>query len=202
MHALHRCFPLLLSALLASPAFAAELQGADDYWRVSTLLESQAMSATGEPLGDVEDIVFGGNGDIYAVLVNRDPATVTEDSEPVEDGTRRGIYEEVFMARFEGAKFDARENRLHLADMARRIAGDGSEPPPVGRYHASHVMGVPVNLADDERFGKVADILIRPGTTRAHAIVVEAGIFNNKEYFLPPEFSALDRDAREMNFAV
>lgn len=197
---------LLLLALLASPRLVAvesEPSDADEYWRVSRLLESQAISAAGETLGDVEDIVFGTEGEIYSVLVNRDLATTPRNvSEPVEEGARRGTYEETLSADFKGAVFSPSKARLQLADTARVVhASDDSQPSPVGRFRASRIIGLPVNLVDDDGFGKVVDIVIRPNASTAQGFVVTTGILGD-EYLLPPEFAAFNRDTHEMNFSV
>ncbi|HEX7048470.1 MAG TPA: PRC-barrel domain-containing protein [Gammaproteobacteria bacterium] len=197
---------LLLLALLASSWTVSAESGpaaSDEYWRVSNLLESTAVSAAGEPLGDVEDIVFGAEGEIYSVLVNRDLTTIANDfAEPVEEGARRSMYEEMLSADFKGANFSPHEARLQLADGARVVYGrDDRQPSPVGRFRASRIIGLPVNLVDDDGFGKIVDILIRPDSRRAYGFVVETGIFGG-EYLLPPEFAALDRETLEMNFSV
>lgn len=200
--------PYLLSFFLSAAAVADHGVGNEPVdesrqWKVSELLKSTAVSQAGEPLGDVEDIVFGAKGEVYAVLLNRDLASsVAGQSEPVEEGRRRSMYEETLSATFERAAFKPREARLQLSGKAIPVHGhDDREPSPVGRFYASRIIGVPVNLADEDGYGKVVDILILPDSTEASGIVIETGLFN-KEVMLPPDFAAFDEDAREMNFAV
>lgn len=197
---------LLLLVLFVSPwATSAQDEPADSdkNWRVSKLLDSTAVSAAGEPLGDVEDIVFGAEGEIYSVLVNRDLAMVANEvSEPVAEGARRDMHEEMLSADFKGANFSPHEARLQLADDAHVVHGrDDRRPSPVGRFRASRIIGLPVNLVDDDGFGKIADILIRTDSPNAYGFVVETGIFGD-EYLLPPEFAAFNRETREMDFSV
>ena len=195
-------FPLAL--LVSFPAGSGDQESR--YWEVSRLLESTAVDESGEPLGDVEDIVFGAKGEIYAVLVDHDPAAIAAgDEEPVEEGRVRGMYEEILSTGFEGARFTPESKRLELVEKPVRVEADtlpATERSPVGRFPASRVVGARVNLADEPRFGKVADILVSPGTSQAYAIVVESGLLGRERHLFPPVFSAFDEAKREMNFAV
>lgn len=195
---------LLLVPIAFHAAVPLAGERAESYWRVSNLLESSATSASGEPLGDVEDIVFGDAGEIYAVLINRDPAaTGTAEAEPAEDSGRRNMYEEMFAASFEDVRFAPQDSELRVTEELRRdYREDDRKDPLVGRFHASEIIGATVNLADDDGFGKVVDILVSPGSSQAYGFVVETGVFNGDTYLLPPDFAAFDRDSREMNFAT
>lgn len=76
----------------------------------------------------------------------------------------------------------------------QNVAYDQTEPlGSTGEVRASHLIGMEVNLSDEESFGEVEDVMIDPATGKASAIVVDSMEFFDKERFaLPVDLANVD----------
>lgn len=72
-----------------------------------------------------------------------------------------------------------------------------------GTVRASKLVGLEVNLADEESFGEIEDVMIDPVSGKASALVVDSMKFFDKErYALPVALQGLDRDAESLTLQV
>lgn len=85
------------------------------------------------------------------------------------------------------------DSQAEVANLAggeaslQTIQYDQTEPlPDSGEVRASNLVGMEVNLANEESFGEVEDVLIDAKTGKASAIVVDSMEFFDKERFALP----------------
>jgi sporulation protein YlmC with PRC-barrel domain len=76
---------------------------------------------------------------------------------------------------------------------------DQTAASPPDEIRASELVGMEVNLADEESFGEVEDVLIDMEQGRASAIVVDSMEFFDKErYALPVDLNAINTEDEEL----
>lgn len=85
------------------------------------------------------------------------------------------------------------------AASLQTVQYDQSEPAQQDEIRASALVGMEVNLADEESFGEVEDVLIDLEQGKASAIVVDSMEFFDKErYALPVELDAINMEEEEL----
>jgi len=201
--------------------------------RVSTVIDSDAASSDGAHVGEVEDVILGPDGDAEFIVIAVDDGLLDRPQEEVPATRRNGrIDEDTFVeVAWTGRTDDGtvhlditKEAFVEKADarqarrLARRLAirapdegglfaarddaekGGASE----GKLNVSELLGMQVNLADEESFGEVDDVLVdtrgevagivvsRGLLGSARAVPFEMNFVNREEKAVELEFSSQD----------
>lgn len=86
-----------------------------------------------------------------------------------------------------------------LSEMQTVQYDQSSAQAPQGEVRASKLIGLEVNLSDEESFGEVEDVMIDSRNGKASALIVDTMEFFDKErYALPVELQGLNRENRSL----
>ncbi|HEX6928955.1 MAG TPA: PRC-barrel domain-containing protein [Gammaproteobacteria bacterium] len=109
------------------------------------------------------------------------------------------------------AKLDWSSVSFDPEEEILRVTGSESSLQPVeydqtedmqqlqGEIRASKLVGLEVNLADEDSFGEVEDVMIDPAQGKASAIVVDSMEFFDKErYALPVDLNGINAEEEEL----
>lgn len=142
-----------------------------------------------------------------AAVVSRDSAAADNaDFDPDRAGSTE-MGDDFVKVELSDVQFDAEAGVVRLnADSASLQPVEYSQDEPsrvVDEVRASKLVGMEVNLTDEESFGEVEDVLINMQDGSASALIVDSMEFFDKErYALPVELQNLNNEEEELTLEI
>lgn len=184
------------AAVRADAAVARGAQRVEEEW--------EAAAAADEGEADYVEARERGT-DMAAVRAERRERTNRADNEMNVTEDSGGSDGRLAKLQWSEINYNAEEQVLRMSvDALQAVQFDPSDAQPAqGEVRASQLVGLEVNLADEESFGEVEDVMIDPGSGKASALVVDSMEFFDKErYALPVELEGLDRDEESLTLQM
>ena len=190
---------------------------------VTVVLDEEVRAKDGRDLGDVEDILLTREGQVEYIMIERDEINTVDvdmddDDDVIEDDTV--TYRDTADLNSEDGEWtddtftliEPRNVQLNAGDNAIRIDLNDeplSSKPQRGeedvesrdRMRASEVVGMEVNLADEDSFGRVEDVMLSKDGTEIVALVVDNWDGLDKQRrALPVEGAEFNYDDEEVTY--
>ena len=209
---------VLIAALLPVTAFAGgddRMQGAtweagetENAWQATEIIGSELQGSDGSDLGQVEDIVLTRDGKPKAVLFKSDSdSTDRVFGEFLEQRRQQDprvvAHNEMMKIDWMEPSFEPNVMQVDVTEdtLQERVAFHEYEQPVTegNVVQASELIGMDINLRDQEDYAEVRDVLIHPDEDKA-ALVVHIG--GDDEYRAIPmdRASNVDTDTGEIDY--
>ena len=187
---------------------------------VTAVLGEEVRSENGQEVGEIKDIVVSQDGKkIEHVLIEADDAamrtaTTGERQTPTQraDASDRALGgdqqrtawtgdSDLIQAQAEDVKFNADDSAVTLKGKGQPASEQQAESGQ--QLRASEIVGMEVNLSDEESFGDVEDVMIGGDGKEVVAIVVDNwdGLEKKRRAF-PLENVQFDTEAGEIDFQL
>lgn len=165
-------------------------------WSAASLLDEDVYGPDGDDIGEVEDLIFGPEGELLAVIAEVGgfwDIGDTHVSVPWEDvqyaGPGEGIVLPVSEETVEEYDIFANEGFLPQAAVEGEIvAGVDDAVPPGGAWRLDDLIGDYARLRSDDEwvnYGYVTDVIVEDGEIAA-TLVNAAGAYGYGTYGYPP----------------
>lgn len=141
-----------------------------------------------------------------APVASRDGADADADFDPDRIGSTE-MGDDFVKVELSDVSFDAETGIVRLnVDSASLQPAEYSQDEPsrvMDEVRASKLVGMEVNLTDEESFGEVEDVLINMQDGSASALIVDSMEFFDKErYALPVELQNLNEEEEELTLEI
>lgn len=160
---------------------------------VTALLDEEVFSQQDEEIGNVEDVVISQDGKVKNFIVDADLQNMnvsdsgqqdeTESewqqaegtAERTADRAQTSLPEQGEMSvQPRDVKYDSKEGRVTISTEKLQAAQtDTSESGASDELRLSDVVGMEVNLQDDDSFGRVEDVMLSQDNSEVVALVVD-----------------------------
>ncbi|MBW3567665.1 MAG: PRC-barrel domain-containing protein [Proteobacteria bacterium] len=186
---------------------------------VTAVLGEEVRSENGQEVGEIQDIVLSRDGKIEHVLIEADDAamrtaTTGERQTPTQraDASDRALEGDqqrtAWMGDSDLIQAKAKDVQFNADDSAVTLKGQGQpaseqQDQSGQQLRASEIVGMEVNLSDEESFGDVEDVMIGGDGKEVVAIVVDNwdGLEKKRRAF-PLENVEFDTEAGEINYQL
>lgn len=188
---------------------------------VTAVLGEEVRSENGQEVGEIQDIVVSKDGKIEHVLIEADDAAMRTatvgDRESEQRASTTRAWEdsqgesqqlitatgdaELIQAKAEDVKFNADDSAVTLRGKGQPASEQQAQSGQ--QLRASEIVGMEVNLSDEESFGDVEDVMVGGDGKEVVAIVVDNwdGLEKKRRAF-PLENVQLDTEAGEIDFQL
>lgn len=145
------------------------------------LLDKDMKSANDREAGEIDDIVISRDGKVQYVMLelddpeaSREASSRDEDRSNLDDMRKRGfeIDDEMRAIRPNDIRFNSEREGLQIAAGAELHAVAADEENIDG-MRLSGIIGMEVNLADEDSFGEVEDVMLSKDGSEVVALVVD-----------------------------
>lgn len=188
---IHMTLTAALGVFLAAPAMAVDTYAEDwdyeplyDDWRISQVMDGTVHAAGGKKVGEVHDILFGPEGLVDTIVVEK----------KVNDELNWQYYEVAWA----NVDFDPALGQVQLDMSSKEIANREKRDVPAfaesSEVEASNLLGMTVNLENQDQYGEIADLLISEGENELSAFVVQSDGIGDMQYAVPAGFETIDVD--------
>lgn len=186
--------PLMLLAMTPLVAFAGgnqqselkiDKQALQQATPATAMLRETAYSKTGQEIGDVRDIVMMPGGRITTVLLDGEIAQgamsgdrnqrAQQEQLSVKPVNLSWSAEQLAPVSAETVSFDSKQDRVTVdTEKLKQQASTTSERELENGLRVSKVVGMDVNLNNDESYGRVEEVMLSKDNTKAVALVVDS----------------------------
>ncbi len=168
----------------------------EEGWSVDEMFYgTDIVDATGEEVGDVENVIFGNDGEVLGIIaqvggfwdIGDTHVYVPWDEVKMNAGIQRiqiPVTEETVddYDVFGDGWFD--EEMITEADTDTTQAVDDDLVAGSGIFKASDLIGDFAYLSDNRRYGYVSDLIVQNGSVSA--IVIDSGAYGRRGYYAYP----------------
>lgn len=156
----------------------------------TALIDADVKAPGDREAGEIEDIVISRDGKVQYVLLEIEDETALGEAQPVRDdnapGARVADRSDLEDMRKRGFEIDDEMRAVRPQDIQFNIDNDGphlsagaqlravaEDEENIDGMRLSEIIGMEVNLADDDSFGRVEDVMLSSDGAEVVALVVD-----------------------------